>query len=183
MNDDRAFAFFDTAIGRCAVAWGENGILATTLPGATERGALARFHRLLPGAGVGEPPPRVAETIDGITALLAGEPRDLRDAILDTRGVASFDRRVYDVARRVMPGETIAYGEVAARVGPGADPRKVGRAMARNRYPLIVPCHRVVAAGGRLGGFSAPGGARTKLRLLEIEAAHATGPLTLFDAA
>jgi methylated-DNA-[protein]-cysteine S-methyltransferase len=183
VNKQRSFAFFETAIGRCAIAWGEHGIAAATLPATSDRHAVSRLHRLVPGAGVGSPPPPVREAIEGIRALFAGEARDLSTIALEMGRLPAFDRHVYEVARTIACGETRTYGEIAATIGPGADPRQVGRALARNPFPPIVPCHRVVAANGRPGGFSAPGGVLTKLRLLAIEARHGAGPLTLFEAA
>src|SRR5262250_2974216 len=88
-------------------------------------------------------------------------------------GVLEFDRRVYEMARTIAPGETLSYGDVATRLGDPAAAREVGQALGRNPFPVIVPCHRVVAAAGKLGGFSAPGGTATKRRLLAIEAARA----------
>jgi len=99
----------------------------------------------------------------------AGEGADLSQIVLDLAGVEQFDRRVADVARAIPAGETLTYGEIATRIGAPGKAREVGAALGRNRFPIIVPCHRVVAANGKLGGFSGPGGPRTKLRLLEIE--------------
>ncbi len=162
-------ARFETALGRCQISWTERGIRGVALPGQREKPAGAL------------PPPRVERAIAAIAAALADEPVDLRAIELDLEGVNGFDRRVAAVARTIPCGETLTYGEVACRIGAAEEAREVGRALARNRFPIIVPCHRVVAAGGRLGGFSAPGGVETKLRLLAIERRHAPGPLTLFD--
>jgi methylated-DNA-[protein]-cysteine S-methyltransferase len=161
---------FETAIGSCAICWTERGISAVRLPGRSVAGAAAPTT---------EPQP-VRAAIDAISALLAGEPSDLSWIELDLEGVGAFDRRVGAVARTILPGRTLTYGEVAARVGAPGEAREVGAALGRNRFPLIVPCHRVVAANGKLGGFSAPGGRATKLRLLEIERAHAQDALSLF---
>lgn len=123
------------------------------------------------------PPASVAAAMAGVAALLAGEPEPLLDADLDMRDVPAFDRRVYEVARTVPPGETITYGAIAKALGE--EPmraRDVGQALARNPFAPIVPCHRVVAAGGQLGGYSAPGGAATKRRLLELEGAAIVAP-------
>jgi len=121
----------------------------------------------------------VRRTIADIAALLAGERRDLGDAVLDWAAVPDFNRRVYDVARAIPPGSTLSYGEVAERLGDRNLARDVARALGQNPFPIVVPCHRVTAAGGKTGGFSAPGGVRTKLRLLSIERAQPSGP-TLF---
>jgi methylated-DNA-[protein]-cysteine S-methyltransferase len=161
---------FETAIGRCGIAWTETGVARVSWPSSSQ------------AVGSATPPPEVQRAIDGIQALLRGEAADLTDVRLDLGGVEPFDRRVYEAARSIGPGRTRTYGELAAQVGEPGEARTVGASMARNPVPLIVPCHRVVAADGRLGGFSAPGGASTKRRLLEIEGVHADQPGTLFAA-
>jgi methylated-DNA-[protein]-cysteine S-methyltransferase len=113
--------------------------------------------------------------------LLRGELKDLSHVRIDLERVPEFNRRVYDVARTIGPGKTLSYGEIAERLGDRLLARDVGQALGQNPIPIIVPCHRVLAAGGKMGGFSAPGGAATKLRLLSIEGAQPGGP-TLFDA-
>jgi methylated-DNA-[protein]-cysteine S-methyltransferase len=128
------------------------------------------IHTAYPNAVEATPPPAVAEAMAATVALLQGDPSDFRATLLDMTDVPAFDRRVYEVARRIPAGSTATYGEIARELGD--DPRlarDVGIAMARNRFAPIVPCHRVVAAGGKLGGYSAPGGEDTKRRLLEIE--------------
>jgi methylated-DNA-[protein]-cysteine S-methyltransferase len=174
-------ALFETAIGVCGISWGERGITGVQLPAAREDLTRARLRRRARGARELPTPPNVETAIEGITALLAGEDADLSRLELDRTDVGPFDRRVAEVARTIPAGETLTYGEVAARIGAPGDAREVGAALGRNRFPIIVPCHRVVAASGKLGGFSAPGGARTKLRLLEIERrAHGPAP-ALFE--
>ncbi len=176
-----AFTLFETAIGRCGIAWGERGIAGVYLPESTERQTRARLLRRFPGAAESTPPAEVQGAVEAIAALLAGERRDLSAIPLDLDGVPDFHRRVYDIARTIPPGETLTYGEVARRLGDPAQARAVGQALGQNRHPIVVPCHRVLAAGGRTGGFSAPGGTSTKLRLLEIEGAKADAIPTLFD--
>jgi methylated-DNA-[protein]-cysteine S-methyltransferase len=122
----------------------------------------------------------VQHAIDGIVALLSGTATDLSTVPLDMERVPAFDRGVYEVARTIPPGETLTYGEVAARLGDPGAAREVGGALGRNPFAVIVPCHRVIAAGGKTGGFSAPGGVTTKLRLLEIERARLRSEPTLF---
>jgi methylated-DNA-[protein]-cysteine S-methyltransferase len=173
------FTLFDTAIGRCAIAWSAHGIVGVQLPGRDDGAMRAGLLRRHPGARDGAPPQDVARAVDGIVALIAGEPRDLADVVLDLSAVPEFNRRVYAVARTIKPGATLTYGAIAAQLGE-PDARSVGEAMGQNPCPIIVPCHRVVAAGGKTGGFSAPGGAATKRRLLAIEGASADAP-TLFD--
>lgn len=175
------FALFETAIGRCGIAWGERGLAGVQLPEADEGRTRARMLRRFPGAAEGAPPPAVRSAIEAIGALLRGEPSDLSDVVLDTRGVPPFHRRVYAIARSIAPGETLTYGEIAVRLGEPSAAREVGRALGRNPFPIVVPCHRVLAAGGRTGGFSAPGGVATKRRLLAIEGARVLGGPTLFD--
>jgi methylated-DNA-[protein]-cysteine S-methyltransferase len=125
------------------------------------------------------PPPPVREAIDGIVSLLDGDGGELESVALDFARVDQFDRRVYELARRIPPGQTRTYGELARSLGE-PDARAVGVALARNRFAIVVPCHRVVAADGGLGGFSAPGGVATKRRLLAIEQAYADQSQTLF---
>jgi methylated-DNA-[protein]-cysteine S-methyltransferase len=173
------FALFDTAIGRCGIAWGERGLTAVQLPEADDRATRARLLRRCPDVREASPPADIRNALHGIVALLAGEASDLSGVVLDMHRVPPFDRRVYEVARTIPPGATLTYGEVAARMGEPGAAREVGQALGRNPFPIVVPCHRVHAAGGKAGGFSAPGGIATKLRMLAIESRHAKG--TLFD--
>jgi methylated-DNA-[protein]-cysteine S-methyltransferase len=175
-------ALFKTEIGTHGIAWGERGITATTLPRARADLTLAALRRRATGPQA-TPPAEVAEAIELVRQLLDGEDADLTGIALDMSGLGDFDRRVAAVARSIAPGETLTYGEVAQRAGAPGEAREVGAAMGRNRFAPIVPCHRVVAANGKLGGFSAPGGVETKLRMLEIERRLAPGPLSLFEAA
>ena len=174
-----SFTLFDTAIGRCAIAWSVRGIVGVQLPGGDDGAMRARLLRRHPGAREAAPPEDVGRAIDGIVALVTGEARDLADVVLDLSAVPEFHRRVYAVARTIKPGATLTYGAIAVQLGE-SDARGVGEAMSQNPCPIIVPCHRVVAAGGKTGGFSAPGGAATKRRLLAIEGASTEAP-TLFD--
>ena len=176
------YTLFDTALGPCGIAWGERGIVCVQLPEASESGTRARLRRRLPDVLEAAPPPEVRRAQDAIVALLRGEPRDLSGVALDMSGVPRFDRRVYEVARTIPAGATLSYGEIAARLGEPGSARGVGRALARNPFALVVPCHRVLAAGGGIGGFSATGGIATKARLLAIEAVRFEGQPGLFDA-
>ena len=177
----RGFTLFDTAIGRCGIAWGERGVVGVQLPEGSEDGTRARMLHRFPAAGEASPPPEVKRSIDCITTLLRGRASDLSTIALDMDGVPPFHRRVYEVARSIAPGATLSYGEIAARLGERGLARDVGQALGRNPFPLIVPCHRVLAAGGKAGGFSANGGVTTKLRLLTIERARTSDAPTLFD--
>jgi methylated-DNA-[protein]-cysteine S-methyltransferase len=173
-----AFALFDTTIGRCGIAWGERGIIGVQLPEpGGEASTRARVLRRFPDARETSPPLEAQEAIRGIVDLLHGEASDLSAVVLDLDGVPEFNRRVYEVARSIPPGETLTYGEVAARLGDRGAARAVGRALGQNPFALIVPCHRVLAAGGGLGGFSAGGGVMTKRRLLTIEDGGRSTPL------
>jgi methylated-DNA-[protein]-cysteine S-methyltransferase len=174
------YALFETAIGRCGIVWSERGIVGVQFPEGSEQATRNRLQRRFPNAREAAAPPSVLRTIEEIVALLSGERRDLKDAVLDCAAVPDFNRRVYDVARTIPPGSTLSYGEVAERLGDRSLARDVAQALGQNPFPIIVPCHRVMAAGGKTGGFSAPGGVRTKLRLLSIERAQPSGP-TLFD--
>jgi len=178
----RNFALFDTAIGRCGIAWGGGGIVGVQLPEAREQGTRARVLARFPGAREGQPPADVKRAQRGIVALLRGEASELSDVALDMDGVPPFHRRVYQVARTIPPGTTLSYGEIAARLGAPGSARAVGQALGRNPFAIVVPCHRVLAASGKVGGFSANGGITTKLRLLSLEGAQASGQPGLFDA-
>lgn len=175
------FALFDTAIGRCGLAWRGRQVAGLQLPERREDATRARLLARVPGAREGSPPPEVQEAVDGVVAALEGRPADLSAIPLDMRGVPAFHQRVYDVARSIPPGRTLTYGEIAARVGMPGSARAVGQALGRNPFAVIVPCHRVLAAGGKAGGFSASGGVATKLRMLAIEGARTNGQLALFD--
>jgi methylated-DNA-[protein]-cysteine S-methyltransferase len=161
-----------TALGAIGVVWGENGIVQTWLHAGTAERAKTQIRRAFPRAVATTPSAAVAATVADILALMDGVPRDLRGAELDMRSVPEFDRRVYAVTRTIPPGSILTYGAIAKALGE--EPmraRDVGQALARNPFAPIVPCHRVVAAGGRLGGYSAPGGASTTRRLLALEGA------------
>jgi O-6-methylguanine DNA methyltransferase len=175
------FTLFDTEIGRCGIAWGAAGIAGVQLPERSERETRARLLRKCPDASEASPPEDVRRLINEIVSLLRGEAIDLSKVVLDMARVPDFERRVYDVARTIPPGSTLTYGEIATRLGDRGLARDVGQAMGRNPFPIIVPCHRVLAAGGKAGGFSAPGGVTTKLRMLTIERARTSEAPTLFD--
>ncbi|HWA64979.1 MAG TPA: methylated-DNA--[protein]-cysteine S-methyltransferase [Mycobacteriales bacterium] len=169
--DGVGMSVFSTAIGDCGIVWSDAGVCGVQLPEASAEATRSRIDRYWPGACPAPPTPAARRAIDGITALLAGTPDALRDVELDLAGVSAFRREVYTVARTVGPGDTITYGEIASRIGSPHAAREVGQALGANPVPLIVPCHRVLAAGGKLGGFSARGGVTTKSRLLAIEGA------------
>jgi len=178
---DQHFTVFDTAIGTCAIAWGPRGIHSVQLPMGSEEKTRARIrqrHGEIPEA---QPTPAVQSTIGRIVDLLAGKPDDLRDIELDLEGAPAFHRGVYDIARTIPPGQTVTYGDIAKRLGGVELAREVGQALGRNPCPIVVPCHRVLAAGNKPGGFSANGGVVTKLKMLEIEGAVVNHTPSLFD--
>jgi methylated-DNA-[protein]-cysteine S-methyltransferase len=178
---NHGLALFDTLLGSCGIAWGPDGILAVQLPEARANETRARLLRRCPDAVDAVPPPAVQRAIDGITALLGGERRDLADIVLDMARVPEFNARVYEVARAIPPGQTLTYGAVAARLGDPGAAREVGQALGRNPFAPVIPCHRVLAADGK----HATGGVAMKRRLLEIEGAEMTpvsaGPIGFLE--
>lgn len=167
------YVLFDTALGRCGLAWRGSAVLALQLPERDEAKTRASLLEHLPEAVERKPPRNVQRAVRGIRALLRGERVDLSDVEIDLSGVPPFHRRVYEALRAIPVGETISYGELARRLGAPGAARAVGQALGRNPCAILVPCHRVLAAAGRVGGFTAPGGTATKLRLLALEAGRA----------
>jgi methylated-DNA-[protein]-cysteine S-methyltransferase len=163
------WALFETSIGRCAIAWTARGIVAVQLPEASDAATAERVAHRVPGARESATPEHVRRAIEEIASHLGGGTRDLASIALDMTGVPSFHARVYEALRAVPLGATVTYGELAARVGSPKATRAIGQAMGKNPFPILVPCHRVVASGGRAGGFSAHGGVVTKAKLLAIE--------------
>ena len=166
------FTLFDTAIGPCGVAWSDRGLVGVQLPEASEAETRERMLQRFPAAAEIAPPQKAQAAIANIVSLLCGEPSDLSAIELDMHDVAPVHRRVYEAARAIPPGKTLAYGDIAARLGAAGAARAVGQALGRNPFPIVVPCHRVLAAHGKIGGFSAHGGTETKRRMLAIEAAN-----------
>jgi methylated-DNA-[protein]-cysteine S-methyltransferase len=175
------FAIFDTVMGRCGIAWSDRGINAVQLPMGSEDKTRARIRQRYGDIAESQPPAAVQAAIDGIVELLAGKPNDLRDVVLDLDDVPEFNRGVYDIARAIPPGKTLTYGDIAKRLGGVELSRDVGQALGHNPCPIVVPCHRVLAAGDKPGGFSANGGVVTKLKMLEIEGAVVNYTPSLFD--
>ncbi|WP_320671220.1 methylated-DNA--[protein]-cysteine S-methyltransferase [Patulibacter defluvii] len=177
-----AYALFDTALGRCAIAWtaGE-AIAGVALPGRDEQAVERYAARHWPAAAAAAPPAALRSVIERIEALLAGGPADFRDVRFDDGALPPFHRRVYAAALAIPPGRTLTYGEVAAQLGDPGAAQAVGQALGANPFPIVVPCHRVVGSDGRIGGFSAPGGADTKRRLLALEGAWQYDQASLFD--
>ncbi|MFC9896933.1 methylated-DNA--[protein]-cysteine S-methyltransferase [Nocardia sp. NPDC127579] len=179
-----AAALFETALGVCAIAWGGGRVIRFQLPESSPAATRTRITRrraadtdALPEA---EPTGAIAEAVAGVRAHLDGTLDDLRWIPVDLTGLPEFHRAVYDVTRAIGPGHTLSYGQVADRIGAPGAAQAVGQALGRNPIPLIIPCHRVLAADHALHGFSAPGGLVTKQRLLEIERTPGFGEPTLF---
>ena len=165
-------ALFDTAIGRCGVVWGDAGLRGVQLPEADDARTRARLAQKAPGACDSAMPEKVRRACEAMTALLDGEAIDLAFVALDMSGIPDFNHAVYDIARAIMPGETLTYGDIATKLGDKLLSRAVGKALGENPFPIVVPCHRVLAANGKTGGFSANGGVTTKFRMLAIERAR-----------
>jgi len=177
----QGFVIFETPIGACGITWSGRGVVGFSLPDRNAEGTRARVRRRWPGATEAAPTPEIQRAIERILALLEGEAVDLSDIAVDLEAVPEFHRKVYEVARTIPPGQTMTYGEIARRLGVPHDSREVGQALGRNPIAIIVPCHRVLGADGKMGGFSATGGVATKRRILEIEGAAALGAGPLFD--
>ncbi len=168
-------ALFDTAIGRCGVAWGEHGLLGVQLPEPSDSATRARLRKKAPAAKEALPPAEIVHACAAMKSLLSGDPVDLSFIALDMTDIPDFNRGVYDIAREIAPGETLTYGDIAARLGDKLLSQAVGKALGQNPFPIVIPCHRVVAANGKTGGFSANGGVTTKFRMLTIERAKIAG--------
>lgn len=177
---DQNFTLFGTAIGAVGIAWNPRGLIGVQLPHANEARTRTRMRQRFPDAQEMPPPPEVQAAIDGIAALLRGEPRDLTDIVIDDAKTPEFNAKVYAITRKIPPGKTLTYGEIATQLGDKLLARDVGQALGQNPCPIVMPCHRVLAANAKPGGFSAVGGVVTKLKLLSIEGAQPGGP-TLFD--
>lgn len=171
MSDAVHHHLFDTAIGACGIAWSARGLVAVQLPEADAAATEQRLVKKSRSVGAGEPAPAMAALADGIRKYLAGERMDFSGVPVDFVGVDDDRRRLYAAMRAIGYGVTTTYGELAKKLGAtdweGA--RRVGEAMGKNPVPVVIPCHRVLAAGGKIGGFSAYGGAKTKEKLLALE--------------
>ncbi len=168
----QGFAIFETAIGPCGIAWSERGVTGLQLPERSAAWTRRRMAARFPEAQEADPPSTIRRGMDAVAALTHGERTDLAFVALDMDAVPAFHQRVYQVARTIPPGATTTYGEIARRLGVPGAAQAVGQALGRNPFAVIVPCHRVVAADGKTGGFSAYGGSAIKLKLLAAEGAH-----------
>jgi methylated-DNA-[protein]-cysteine S-methyltransferase len=170
MSQIDQYQVFETAGGFCGIAWNEAGITRFQLPAPSAEATGSNLLRRLPRSLPGTPSTPVAEAIAASKRYFLGEKIDFSSFVLDLHEQAGFFQLIYAAARRVAWGQTTTYGTLAKAIGAGAESaRDVGQAMAKNPVPLIIPCHRVLAAGGKVGGFSAPGGSASKLRMLELE--------------
>jgi methylated-DNA-[protein]-cysteine S-methyltransferase len=167
------YLIFETVSGFCGIAWNGAGITCLRLPTQRADAAERSLLRRAPGAEPGVPTPAVAEAVAAVQRYFEGEETDFSSVELDLGGQGSFFKQIYAAVRRVRWGHTTTYGALAKELGAGPEAaRDVGQAMAENPVPLIIPCHRVLAVGGKIGGFSAPGGAATKIHMLELEGVH-----------
>ena len=178
---DQNYTLFDTAIGICGIEWGPRGINGVQLPMGSEEKTRTRIRQRHGDISEEAPSAEVKQAIGRIVKLLEGQADDLADIPLDLDGVPEFNRGVYEIARTIPPGKTMTYGDIAKRLGGVELSRDVGQALGRNPCPIVVPCHRVLAAGNKPGGFSANGGVVTKLKMLEIEGALVNHTPSLFD--
>jgi methylated-DNA-[protein]-cysteine S-methyltransferase len=168
---------FETAMGFCAIAWGAAGITRFQLPTKSADATDRLMRRRAPGAEPGIPTGDVAAVVEAAKRYFAGEAMDFASVGVDLAGQDAFFTQIYGALRRVGWGTTTTYGALAKEIGAGRErARDVGEAMAKNPMPLIIPCHRVLAAGGKIGGFSAPGGSKTKARMLELEGVRVGPP-------
>ena len=171
------YCIFETAGGYCGIAWSQSGITRFQLPTKAAKSTEQLLLKRLPSAVNAHPPASVAETIEAVKRYFAGETVDFSAVTLDLSNQDEFFREIYAAARRVGWGKTTTYGALAKDLGRGPEAaRDVGQAMAKNPVALIIPCHRVLAAGGKIGGFSAPGGSNSKARMLELEGVRLTPP-------
>jgi methylated-DNA-[protein]-cysteine S-methyltransferase len=179
------YVLFDTPIGVCAIAWSERGVTRVQLPERNREASEQRLLKRSPDATPAEPPPHIAGVIAAIERYADGEAVDFSDVALDVDAAEPFHRAVYDAARAVKWGETTTYGALGAKAGSQGDAREVGVALSRNPVTIIIPCHRVLAAGNKMGGFSAYGGTVTKERLLALEGVTVGEPVLpgLFETA
>jgi methylated-DNA-[protein]-cysteine S-methyltransferase len=177
----QGYTIFDTTVGRCGIAWGRFGVVGVHLPEAREIETRRRMLRQYPEARELRPPPDVEAAIYGISALLRGQPADFSDAALDMHGIPPFNRRVYEFTRDIPRGETRTFAEIAKRLGASGATHAVGKAIGRNPFTILVPCHRALPVAGETDGCCGNGGVITKRRLLSLEGAPVSSGPTLFD--
>lgn len=179
--DATELVLFDTPIGACALAWSRDRLRGVQLPERDPAVTAERIAARFPDAIWTEPSAAARDVVARIVELLGGVPNALLDIPIDQESLSEFDRAVYGATRRIPPGRTSTYGAIAAEIGTPGEARAVGQSLGRNPFPIVVPCHRVLAAGRRAGGFSGAGGLATKLRMLTIEGAKTDDEPSLFD--
>jgi methylated-DNA-[protein]-cysteine S-methyltransferase len=177
----RAYSVFDTALGRCGIAWGTRGIVGVQLAGLREIETRGQLLRRFPEARETRPSVDVELAIDAIATLLRGQACELPDVELDMQGVPPFSRRVYEILRGIPRGETITFSEIGTRLGASGATHAVSEAVMRNPFPILVPCHRAVETRGDTAGAPGFGGIVTRYRLLSLEGALAGRGPSLFD--
>ena len=177
----QSYVVCEVAGGFCGIAWSNEGITRFCLPVRTAAEATRAVLRRVPGAVPATPTPEIADVIAAVERYFKGEAVEFSRIRVALSHQGEFYQRIYEAARQVGWGQTTTYGSLAKELGaPPEAARDVGQAMAQNPVPLIIPCHRVMAAGGKVGGFSAPGGAATKVRMLELEGVHLQMQKSLF---
>ena len=176
-----AYTIFDTPIGRCGIAWSVAGVVGVQLAEAREIETRKRLFKHFPEARETRPPANVALAIEGIAASLRGESADFSDVALDMNGIPAFSQRVYRITREIPRGATLTYNEIAVKLAASGAVHAVSRAIGRNPFVIIVPCHRVLEAGGYADHISPYGGIISKRRLLSIEGTPSPSTRTLFD--
>jgi methylated-DNA-[protein]-cysteine S-methyltransferase len=169
---------FETALGFVGIAWSEKGLMRLSLFQRDRAALERRMERLGVSGPSGESntPQWVAALVRDIRAYAVGEEIDFSGVPVDLAGVDDFCLAIYEAARKLGFGETTTYGELAKRAGHGGLPRETGQALGANPVPLVIPCHRILAAGGKIGGFSAAGGSTTKERMLALEGVRVGPP-------
>jgi methylated-DNA-[protein]-cysteine S-methyltransferase len=170
-NGDKHYCLFDTAIGACGVAWGERGLVRLQLP-ESDRNATERRLRAIAAKASQAPPAEIGRLITDIQGYMTGRRVDFAAVAVDFTDAEPFEQKVYEAARSVPWGQTLSYGELARQTSSPGAARAVGQVLSRNPVPIVIPCHRVLAKGRRVGGFSAHGGTLTKKRLLALEGVH-----------
>jgi methylated-DNA-[protein]-cysteine S-methyltransferase len=168
---------FDTVIGTCGVAWNARGLRGVQLPEKNRATTEQRLAKKSGSSGAADPPAAVTALVADIRNYLAGQKIDFSAVAVDLDGIEGLRRRIYQALRGIAFGRTVTYGDLAKSLGSSdwEGARDVGEAMGRNPMPIVIPCHRVLAAGGKLGGFSAYGGTTTKQKLLALEGVRFDG--------
>jgi len=169
-----SYHLFETALGWMGIAWSDQGIARVLLP---QRDVAAMERKLVAkGAAAGNPTQQIAEVIARLRRYAAGEAVEFDDVPVDLSGADSFQKAIYDAARKLAFGVTTTYGGLASAAGHAGLARETGAALGQNPVPIVVPCHRILAAGNKIGGFSAPGGSSTKEKLLAMEGVQVGPP-------